>query len=247
VTVRVFPGTRHRQASMLNDIRYFWRLARSVFGRREHRRMPVYMGSAFLALALPLSGFYAVAATGALNAAEPVSLEGMQARANAVGAVFDRIADSYESEVGPIQSVLLRYRNDTELTRRIAVALVGQGRRSGVDPRVLLAVMLVENPMLQPQAESPMGARGLMQIMPGHRGHWGCGPDMESIEGNICYGARIFASYLREEGGDVERALLSYNGCHRSANCATYASYVYQRAGRASILASLPRPRHTAE
>src|SRR4051812_41240456 len=107
--------TRHRRTCMLNDIRYFWRLARSVFGRREHRRMPVYMGSAFLALALPLSGFYAVTATGALNAAQPVPLTALQARADQARAVLSRIAGSYEEQVAPVQSVLLRYRNDPEL------------------------------------------------------------------------------------------------------------------------------------
>ena len=198
-------------------------------------------------MVLPVSGFYAASAATALEAGQPVSVASMLARANEVGNFLGRVEASYESEVAPIQQVLLKYRNDDELTRRISVALVGQGRQAGVDPHVLLAVMLVENPMLQPAAHSPAGARGLMQVMPGHRGHWGCGPDLDSIEDSVCYGSRIFASYLKEQHGDVERALLAYNGCYRSANCASYANYVYERAGRASILASLPRARTRAE
>jgi soluble lytic murein transglycosylase-like protein len=132
------------------------------------------------------------------------------------------------------------WRDDPELIKRVATALVAQGRRAGVGPQVLLAVLLVENPMLEPHARSSAGATGLMQIMPLHQGEWrGCGPDLTDVEDNICYGARIFADYLRQNRGDVERALLAYNGCWRSEGCQVYANLVYARAGRASILAAL--------
>jgi hypothetical protein len=231
---------------MMNDIRFFCRLIRSVFVREPRtRRVPVFMGSAVLALVLPVSGFYAASVALAMDSGV-ASVESLVTRAHQASHVLGEVEASYESEITPIEQVLLNYRNDSELVRRISVSLVGEGRRAGVDPKVLLAVMLVENPMLQPDAHSGMGARGLMQVMPGHRGQWKpCGPDLDDVEDNICYGARIFASYLKAQDGNVERALLSYNGCYKSANCQVYANYVYERAGRASILATVhPARRH---
>src|SRR5690606_42060305 len=79
-----------------------------------------------------------------------------------------------------------------------------------------------------------------MQVMPMHRGQWGCGDTLDDIESNICHGAKIFASYLTSEKGNVERALLRYNGCVRGTNtpdCHMSPNHVFARAGRASILA----------
>ena len=106
-----------------------------------------------------------------------------------------------------------------------------------------LAVLLVENPALDPSARSFMGAQGLMQVMPFHRGKWPpCEPRLDDVESNICHGASIFASYLKQTGGDVDRALLRYNGCvhgTNTPNCHQYANHVFARAGRASVHAWL--------
>jgi len=162
-------------------------------------------------------------------------------RAERIEDLWRRVEVYYEEEVAPIERVLLRYRDDPALVRRIALALVTEARRVDVDPRLLLAVLLVENPWLDPYARSPVGARGLMQVMPRHEGNWPpCAPDLDDVEANICHGARIFVHYFRLEGGDIERALLRYNGCVRGTNtpnCHTYPYHVYARAGRASILA----------
>lgn len=156
---------------------------------------------------------------------------------------WQAVEDVYDERVAPIERVLLRYRNDPDLARRIAVALVREARRAGLEPRVLLAVLLVENPWIDPDARSFVGAVGLMQVMPLHRGHWGeCGDDLESIDSNICHGAQIFAHYFRRTGGDVERALLRYNGCVNGTNtpdCHRYPYHVYARAGKASMFAWL--------
>jgi hypothetical protein len=80
-----------------------------------------------------------------------------------------------------------------------------------------------------------------MQVMPLHRGQWrACAPRLEEIESNICHGARIFAHYLKTERGNIDRALLRYNGCVKGTNtpnCHFYPQHVYARAGRASLLA----------
>jgi len=169
-------------------------------------------------------------------------------RARTANAGLRQAEGMYAEEVAPIEEVLRTYRNDPELTHEIAVALVREAHRAGLEPRVLLSVLLVENPMLETRAQSFAGAVGLMQVMPLHRGHWrACRPDLESIESNICHGAQIFASYLRQSNGDVDRALLRYNGCVRGTNtpnCHGYPSWVYARAGKVSMLSWLNAARN---
>jgi hypothetical protein len=167
-------------------------------------------------------------------------LEQLLSRAARAAHLWDEVEAHVQREIGPIEQVLLDFRPDTVLVRRIALALVAEARRVDLDPRVLLAVLLVENPWLDPTARSFVGATGLMQVMPMHVGQWPpCGPDLVAIESNICYGARIFAHYYHQQGGNVERALLRYNGCVHGTNtptCHTYPDQVFARAGRASLL-----------
>lgn len=172
-------------------------------------------------------------------------------RAERARRLWDGIGTYYERRVAPLERVIRQYRNEPELARRVAVALVRNANAVGVEPRLLLAVLLVENPWIDPEARSSVGAIGLMQVMPQHRGKWGsCVPDLEDIESNICHGARIFAHYFRRSGGELERALLRYNGCVNGTNtpdCHRYPYHVYARAGRASILAWLrPTPARAA-
>jgi soluble lytic murein transglycosylase-like protein len=161
-------------------------------------------------------------------------------RARSADQALRQVEGIYDDEVAPIAAVLRSYRDDEELTRRIAMSLVREAHRANLEPRVLLSVLLVENPELEPQARSFVGAVGLMQVMPLHRGQWrACQPDLESIESNICHGAQIFASYLRQSEGNVDRALLRYNGCVRGTNtpnCHGYPSWVYARAGKVSMM-----------
>ena len=185
--------------------------------------------------------------TAAATPAAP-DLAELEARVERVNRGWAQLARYYESEVAPIERVLLRYRNDDELAGRIAAALVREAHAAGLEPRLLLAVLLVENPWLNPTIRSSAGAVGLMQVMPVHQGGWSCGYDLEDIDTNVCLGARVFAHYFDRTGGDIERALLRYNGCvtgSNTPNCHQYPYHVFARAGRASVLAWLgqdPRP-----
>lgn len=173
-------------------------------------------------------------------------LEEIETRVLRVRHGFALLGEYYDDEVAPVERVLLRYRNDPELARRVAVALVREANTVGLQPRLLLGVLLVENPWLDPAIRSPVGAIGLMQVMPVHRGGWrDCGSDLEDIDSNICHGARIFAHYFNQAGGNVDRALLRYNGCVRGTNtpnCHQYPNHVFARAGRASLLAWMGAP-----
>ncbi|WP_153161560.1 lytic transglycosylase domain-containing protein [Zoogloea sp. 1C4] len=88
------------------------------------------------------------------------------------------------------------------------------GRSVGVDPLLLVAVMAIES-RFNPFAESPMGAQGLMQVIP----KWH--PDKIDVKSdksamfdpdtNIRVGALVLKEYIQSTGS-VERALQQYNG-----------------------------------
>lgn len=88
------------------------------------------------------------------------------------------------------------------------------GRSVGVDPLLLVAVMAIES-RFNPFAESPMGAQGLMQVIP----KWHPDKiDVKSDKGamfdpdtNIRVGALVLKEYIQSTGS-VERALQQYNG-----------------------------------
>jgi soluble lytic murein transglycosylase-like protein len=224
--------------------RYYLNLLRSVLGIRPLREWS--LRPAFIVPCVMIVGGLAMGAfrtPGALGSiagpGKHTAADNLMDRAAVVKHALKRVDHLYEDEVAPLARVLTTYRNDERLARRIATALVREGHRSGIAPDVLLAVLLVENPWINPSARSPVGARGLMQVMPGHQGQWKkCPASLDGIESNICYGAQIFRSYLREENGQVEAALLRYNGCvngTNTPNCREYPAAVFARTGRGTL------------
>jgi soluble lytic murein transglycosylase-like protein len=135
----------------------------------------------------------------------------------------------YRNHVRPVEESLQRRGMNPALARRVAWPLVENAYERGLDPATVVAVIMVESNG-RPHVTSFMGARGLMQIMPMHRGQWqGCGDDLFDIESNLCYGTSILAWLLGRFNGDERRALLAYNGCVRGTNtpnCHTYPSKV---------------------
>lgn len=227
-------------------------LLRSIL-RPRNRRWSVASGSSLLAIGLLVGTLYAgapvesavrpAAGTDAAPTATVVELELLEERVRRLTGGLAELDEYYRTAVAPIKRVLLQYGATDDLAERVAVALVREANLVDLEPRLLLAVLLVENPWLDPMIRSPVGAVGLMQVMPLHLGNWpGCEPDLEDIDANICHGARIFAHYFAQTGTDVERALLRYNGCVRGTNtpdCHRYPYHVYARAGQASVLAWL--------
>jgi hypothetical protein len=152
----------------------------------------------------------------------------------------------YRNHVLPVERSLTGWGVNEDLARRVAWPLVENAYQRGLDPATVAAIMLVESSG-RPGATSIVGARGLMQIMPLHRGHWGCGPDLYDIESNLCYGTSILDWNLDRFDGDERRALLAYNGCVRGTNtpgCHSYPDKVFRlrdrlrRAWRAAPLYS---------
>jgi soluble lytic murein transglycosylase-like protein len=233
------------------------RHVRSSF-RPKRLRLPVASVASVLTIGLLVGTLYAGApvdavadvaraetpgseAAGVGPADADVDVDRLEQRLARLAAGWSDLDEYYRTSVAPIERVLLSYGADSELAERVAVALVREANHVGLEPRLLLAVLLVENPWLDPKIRSPVGAVGLMQVMPLHLGNWpACEPDLEDIDANICHGARIFANYFERTRGDIEQALLRYNGCVRGTNtpnCHQYPYHVFARAGRASILA----------
>jgi len=127
-----------------------------------------------------------------------------------------------EDEVDPAQQALVGY-----LTRRFSIAaaptsvVVETAYRAagetGLDPLLVLAVISIES-RFNPIAESVMGAKGLMQIIPRYhlarlKEHGG----EEAVfdpESNILVGAKILQEYVYRTGA-LETGLQSYNGASR--------------------------------
>lgn len=87
-------------------------------------------------------------------------------------------------------------------------------RQLHLDPLLIIAVIAIES-RFNPIAESPAGAKGLMQIIPKFHGDklepFGGENAVFEPEANIHVGARILKEYLRRTG-NLGMALQMYNG-----------------------------------
>jgi soluble lytic murein transglycosylase-like protein len=89
-------------------------------------------------------------------------------------------------------------------------ALVGDAaRRHGLDPALVLAVVAVESDF-RPDAVSPKGAQGLMQLMPATAASLGVADALDAAA-NVEGGARHLGALVARYGGDLKRALAAYN------------------------------------
>jgi soluble lytic murein transglycosylase-like protein len=82
-------------------------------------------------------------------------------------------------------------------------------RQTGLSPSLIKAVALVESGF-DPQAVSPKGAQGLMQLMPGTAQKYGVRDAFDPGE-NLLAGAKHLRGLLDEFGGDLTLALAAYN------------------------------------
>lgn len=83
-------------------------------------------------------------------------------------------------------------------------------REHSVDPTLVLAIVRIESGF-RPDAKSRVGARGLMQIMPGTGRGMKC-RDLWDPEDNVRCGVRVLERYIDRFGGDVIYGIAAYNG-----------------------------------
>ena len=136
----------------------------------------------------------------------------------------------YKTQVAPVEKVLRRRGLSPSMAKQIARPLVEEADNQNVDPALVVAVLMVESGG-KVTARSAVGARGLMQVMPGWVGTWrNCGRDLYDIKDNLCNGTSILAWYIEQHGTERE-ALLGYNGCVRGTNtpnCHTYPDKIWR-------------------
>ncbi len=109
-----------------------------------------------------------------------------------------------------------RYRVSRESLERFVRLAYAAGHSTRVDPLLILAVMAVES-NFNPIAESVMGAKGLMQIIPQYhqdklRSPRGDELNVLDPETNIVAGAKVLREYATRTGEDLAAALRLYGG-----------------------------------
>ncbi|TCP13633.1 transglycosylase-like protein with SLT domain [Crenobacter luteus] len=101
---------------------------------------------------------------------------------------------------------------DAWFRERLLTAIHYEATRAGLDPQLVLGLIHVESGFRK-YAISPVGARGLMQVMPfwlraiGTPQH-----NLFDLTTNLRYGCTILRHYLDIEKGNLFRALGRYNG-----------------------------------
>jgi hypothetical protein len=111
-----------------------------------------------------------------------------------VGVVPDEVID----ELAPVK--------DAADLRALAIAAAERHR---LDPQLVLAVVGVES-SFRPDARSPKGAQGLMQLMPATAADLGVADSLDP-EQNLEGGARYLEWLMAVFSGDLEKVLAGYN------------------------------------
>ncbi len=132
--------------------------------------------------------------------------------------------------------IVKRYRVSEQAVAGFVSTAYRAGDQYAVDPLLILAVMAVES-RYNPVAESQVGAKGLMQVMPKFHldklsDHGGEHAVLEP-EVNIVVGARILREYLRRFG-DTEAALQMYAGAFDEPT-SQYAAKVFAERARLEV------------
>lgn len=99
---------------------------------------------------------------------------------------------------------------DKSVNERIENAVKQSSKKYGVDENLIKAIIKIES-NFNPNVVSSAGAKGLMQLMPFNCTDLGV-KDPLNIEQNIDGGTRHIKEYLNMYGGDVQMALMAYNG-----------------------------------
>ena len=116
-------------------------------------------------------------------------------------------------------AVARRYRISEEATRELVGTAYGEGRRIGLDPLLIVAVIAIES-RFNPLAQSDGGAIGLMQVIPRYHADkldFARGGSVLDPQTNIQLGARVLKDYILR-GGTEAAGLQLYNGASADAS-----------------------------
>lgn len=104
---------------------------------------------------------------------------------------------------------ILDNRTPEELNK-IYSAVSNASKKYGISESLILAVIKQESDF-DPTCTSSAGAAGLMQIMPSNYSHLGIS-DPYDVEQNVNGGTKLLREYLDKYNGDIQMALMAYNG-----------------------------------
>lgn len=156
------------------------------------------------------------------------------------------LADETAAKVSPrmravADYITRKYRVAPTSVLHLLAAVEDAATRENVDPLLMVAVMAVESGF-NPIAQSPMGAMGLMQVIP--RWHQDKLNDMPAglldPATNIRVGARVLKEYMGQ-ATSLAHALQIYNGAPNDPDIA-YANRVLEEKTRLEEVARQARP-----
>jgi soluble lytic murein transglycosylase-like protein len=214
--------------------------------RTSSARLVVHAAVLFLFIA---GLFAAIAWRGRIDVPPPVATPTAEVTAESLARAEhasvearDRRADAYR-RLG--EYLAARYRTSPVVATDIVSKAHAVGRRLELDPALILAVISVES-RFNPIAESAMGAKGLMQVIPRFHADKiasvGGEYRMFELEPNITVGARILKEYMRNTG-DLFDALQMYVGASSEEDANEYSEKVARERGRLDYIL---RRRHPA-
>ncbi|MGD8566630.1 MAG: transglycosylase SLT domain-containing protein [Gammaproteobacteria bacterium] len=126
----------------------------------------------------------------------------------------DSFKDRFDAEVwlSDMSNRLKKYIPDPEKRIYFLKNVHYEAKRAHLPPELVLSVIHVES-LFNRWAISPVGAQGLMQVMPFWLKEIGHNDDsLFDIKTNLRFGCTILRHYLDREKGDLTRALARYNG-----------------------------------
>jgi soluble lytic murein transglycosylase-like protein len=158
-------------------------------------------------------------------------------RPTGVNMIRDSVPDTDADSVRAVARLLTANGAPEERAGPVAAAVLKYSRLNALDPLLVVGIIGVENATLVNAARSGRGATGVMQVMPlWKRTIQDCGQNLRDVDVNVCFGTRILRLAL-DSSKSLRRALHRYNGCLGGVKCDRYAGAVFNRAGRALLIA----------
>lgn len=188
------------------------------------------MAYSYLLSALLLTGLLSVSslaqeqmpeAAGQLAFSEPpreALKSGLRDKLLANIAAAESFEDRYDAEAWLLlmSGRLARYVPDPGKRLQLLRKVHHNAKQVGLQPELVLAVIEVES-HFNPYALSPVGAQGIMQVMPFWKNEIGRPEDnLIDLDTNLQYGCTILKHYLDRSDNRLAEALARYNGSYGS-------------------------------
>ena len=146
-----------------------------------------------------------------------------------------RAADSFQDRFDAEAWLMLmsgrleRYVRDPDRRLRLLRKIHSAARQTDLQPELVLAVIEVES-HFNHYAVSPVGAQGIMQVMPFWKNEIGRPEDnLIDLDTNLRYGCTILKHYLERSEGRLAEALARYNGSYGSYRYAAKVMDAWER------------------